>query len=233
MVFPKRLWNCCNLTITCVATALCTAWRHLSRRTHQVSSIPFDYLWVVINSSFPRPFLAGLRPVRAGALPRNVRGFASERADSGGCYEALKKNREQKGVNNVHFSDNTWWICVRCRKGFEILQQCWSSANHQMPAWPYTRNWKNVYWVELWMKLVDRELRMAQRCSNFYCNWCSLWHIVNFQWRDTVAPLYQFFDTKRVVLKTSVGASSTQRLEELQKMDAKYVMNTITLHMND
>ena len=57
--------------------------------------------------------------------------------------------------------------------------------------------------------------------------------MVNFQWKDTVAPLYQFFDTKRVVLKTSVGASSTQRLEELQEMDAKYVMNTITLHMND
>lgn len=36
-----------------------------------------------------------------------------------------------------------------------------------------------------------------------------------------------------MVLPTSVGASSKQRLEELQKMDAKYVMNTITIHMND
>ena len=45
--------------------------------------------------------------------------------------------------------------------------------------------------------------------------------IFDFQWKDIVAPLYHHFDTKKVVLQTSVGASSKDRLEEFKTMDAK------------
>ena len=47
---------------------------------------------------------------------------------------------------------------------------------------------------------------------------------VDFQWKDTVAPLMHYFDTKGIVLQTSVGASPMERLAELKKMDARFVM---------
>ena len=43
----------------------------------------------------------------------------------------------------------------------------------------------------------------------------------DFQWKDTIQPLFHHYDTKRVVLQTSVGAPPKERLEELKKMDAK------------
>ena len=45
--------------------------------------------------------------------------------------------------------------------------------------------------------------------------------IFDFQWKDIVAPLYHHFDTKKVVLQTSVGAPPKDRLEELKTLDAK------------
>ena len=192
--------------------------------------MPLDYLSVLIKSLIRGSSWLDFDPSEQVLYLEMYAALPVKEQTAEGAMKLSQRIANRKVWTMFISRVNTWWICVVCRKGCENLQQCWSSANHQITARRYTRLWKIPYWLELWMKLVDKEQRKAPRWSKIYGNWYSLCHIVNFQWKDTVAPLFQFFDTKRVVLQTSVGASSKQRLEELQKMDAKYVTNSYEWH---